>query len=195
MSLSAALFSPAQAKLLEWLYGQPERAFHIKELLRLTGLGSASLQRELKRLSEGGLLVSEPVGNLRRVHANPNSPVFAEMVALVRKTLGVVPLVRDALGPFEGRIELAFIYGSVAKETDHAGSDIDLLVVSDAVSVAELLPSLLLAEAKLGRKVNPTVYQTRDFEKKRSDNASFVGKVLSQPTLDLLGKAHALAPA
>ena len=137
-----ALFSPAQARVLAWLFGQPERWFHFNELLRLTGLGSASLQRELARLDAGGLVVAEQVGNLRRRRADERSPVYAELVSLVRKTLGIVPTLRDALAPLQERIELALVFGSVAKQTDRAGSDVDLLVVSDTVTVGEILPLL-----------------------------------------------------
>ena len=128
--LSEALFSPSQARVLAWLFGQPERWFHFNELLRLTGLGSASLQRELARLDAGGLVVTEQVGNLRRRRADERSPVYAELVSLVRKTVGVVPTLREALAPLRERIDLALVFGSVAKQTDRAGSDIDLLVGS-----------------------------------------------------------------
>jgi len=97
MSIATALFSNSQSRVLQWLFGQPEREFHLSELRRLTGLGSASLQRELNRLAEAGLVHSEKVGNLRRFQANPDSPVYGELVALTRKTLGVEPLLREAL--------------------------------------------------------------------------------------------------
>ena len=185
-----ALFSPAQASLLGWLFGQPERWFHVNELLRLTGLGSASLQRELARLDAGGLVVTERVGNLRRFRADERSPVYAEMVSLVRKTLGVVPTLRDALAPLQERIELALVFGSVARQTDRAGSDIDLLVVSDTVTVGEILPLVIDTEAALGRKVNPTCYTPGEFERRRAEPDSFVNRVLAQPTLLLWGEVH-----
>ena len=192
---SDALFSPAQARVLAWLFGQPERWFHFNELLRLTGLGSASLQRELARLDAGGLVMAEQVGNLRRRRANERSPVYAELVSLVRKTLGVVPTLREALAPLQGRIELALVFGSVARQTDRAGSDIDLLIVSDTVTVGEILPLVVEAEGTLGRKVNPTCYTTGEFERRRGDADSFVRRVLAQPTLLLWGEVHEPAAA
>jgi predicted nucleotidyltransferase len=187
MSFSAALFSPAQSKLLAWIFGQPERWFHVNELLRLTGLGSASLQRELKRLNDGGLLENEAIGNLRRVRAKADSPVYVEMVALTRKTLGLIPLLSQALAPFERNIDLALVYGSVAKGVDHAASDVDLLVVSDSVGTAELLPMLLALETQLGRRISPTVYSLKEFSRRRANAGSFVNKILAQPTLILRG--------
>lgn len=93
--------------------------------------------------------------------------------------------------PFESRIALALVYGSVAKGLDHAGSDIDLLVVS----TAELLPELLAIEDQLGRKVSPTVYRTEEFARKRAENTSFVSKILDQPTVLLLGNIEDPAAA
>ena len=193
--LSEALFSPAQARVLAWLFGQPERWFHFNELLRLTGLGSASLQRELARLDAGGLVVAEQVGNLRRRRADERSPVYAELVSLVRKTLGVVPTLREALTPLRERIDLALVFGSVAKQVDRAGSDIDLLVVGDRLTVGEILPLVIDAEAALGRKVNPTCYTVSEFERRRAEPDSFVNRVLAQPTLLLWGEVREPAAA
>jgi DNA-binding transcriptional ArsR family regulator len=99
MSIATSLFTDSQSRVFQWLFGQPERGYHLSELRRLTGLGSASLQRELNRLADAGLVRSERVGNLRRFQANPQSPVFSELVGLTRKTLGVEPLLREALLP------------------------------------------------------------------------------------------------
>ena len=115
MSVFSALFTENQSRLFVWLFGQPERACHLSELRRLTGLGSASLQRELNRLAAASLVDSQPVGNLRRFQANAQSPVFAELVALTRKTLGTVPVLRDALSPLLPDLQSAWVYGSAAK--------------------------------------------------------------------------------
>lgn len=115
MSISAALFTDSQARVFRWVFGQPERSYHLSELRRLTGLGSASLQRELNRLAQAGLVRSERVGNLRRFQANPESPVYEELAGLTRKTLGIQPMLREALLPLADQLESAWIYGSVAK--------------------------------------------------------------------------------
>src|SRR3970282_5522 len=103
MSIVKALFSASQSLVFRWLFGQPERSYHLSELRRLTGLGSASLQRELNNLAEAGLVRSERVGNQRRFQANAESPVYGELVSLTRKTLGVQPMLQEALGPQIGR--------------------------------------------------------------------------------------------
>ncbi len=187
MSIGNALFSESQSRLFLWLFGQPERSYHMSELRRLTGLGSASLQRELNRLAMAGLVYSERVGNLRRFQANPESPVFSELVSLTRKTLGIKPLVREALQPLQANIHAAWIYGSVAKQTDTARSDIDLMLVGEHLRLGEVLECLLPLEAELGRKINPSCYTSDEFERRRAEPDSFVNRVLAQPVLPLIG--------
>ena len=188
MSISAALFSDSQARLFRWLFGQPERSYHLSELRRLSGLGSASLQRELSRLVDAGLILSERVGNLRRFQANQQSPVYTELVALTRKTLGADPLLREALQPIAARLETAFIYGSVAKQTDTAESDIDLMLVGEDLSLNEILTLLLPLETQLGRKINPNCYTQSEYARRLAEPDSFVNRVLAQPILPLIGK-------
>ena len=188
MSISAALFSDSQARLFGWLFGQPERSYHLSELRRLSGLGSASLQRELSRLVDAGLVLSERVGNLRRFQANQQSPVYTELVALTRKTLGAQPLLREALQPIAARLETAFIYGSVAKQTDTAESDIDLMLVGEDLSLNEILTLLLPLETQLGRKINPNCYTQSEYARRLAEPDSFVNRVLAQPILPLIGK-------
>jgi predicted nucleotidyltransferase len=193
VSLATALYTDSQARVYRWLFGQPERGYHLSELRRLTGLGSASLQRELKRLTEAGLVRSERVGNLRRFQANPQSPVYAELVALTRKSLGVEAMLREALRPLAPRLRAAWVYGSVAKQTDKAESDIDVMVVGEDLPLADVLEVVLPLEEKLGRKINPTCYTPEEFERRRNEPDSFVNRVLAQPTLPLVGEV--LEPA
>src|SRR4051812_781224 len=137
MSISKALFSDSQSRVFRWVFGQPERGYHLNELRRLTGLGSASLQRELGKLAEAGLVRSEKVGNLRRFQANTESPVYEELAGLTRKTLGAQPLLQDALEPMKSKIDLAFVYGSIAKGTNTAKSDIDIMVVGNDLRLSD----------------------------------------------------------
>lgn len=193
MSISVALFTDSQSRLYNWLFGQPDRAFHLNELRRLTGLGSASLQRELKRVVTAGLVDTQAVGNLRRFQANPQSPVFTELVALTRKTLGVVPVLRDTLTTLQPDLESAWVYGSVAKQTDTAHSDIDVMLVGNHLLLSQVLACLEPAEVQLGRKINPTCYSPQEFARRRAEPDSFVNRVFSQPILPLIGNIHALA--
>jgi predicted nucleotidyltransferase len=195
MSIATALFSDSQSRVFQWLFGQPDREFHLSELRRLTGLGSASLQRELNRLAKAGLVRSQRVGNLRRFQANPQSPVYGELVGLTRKTLGAEPLLREALQPLVPNLRAAWIYGSVAKQTDTAQSDIDVMLIGKNLPLAKVLELLVPLEAQLGRKINPTCYTPAEFKRRRAEPDSFVNRVLAQPILPLIGDAHEPARA
>lgn len=195
MSIIAALFSDSQARVFRWLFGQPERSYHLSELLRLTGLGSASLQRELNKLAEAGLARSERVGNLRRFQANPESPVYEELVGLTRKTLGIEPMLREALLPLAPDLQAAWIYGSVAKKTDTSKSDIDVMIVGKNISLGKVLALLVPLESQLGRKINPTCFTPAEFKRRRAERDSFVNRVLAQPVVALIGDAPGPARA
>lgn len=190
MSIATALFTDSQSRLYVWLFGQPERAYHLSELRRLSGLGSASLQRELNRLVTAGLVDAQAIGNLRRFQANPQSPVYSELVSLTRKALGVVPVLRDALQPLLPGLQSAWVYGSVAKQADTARSDIDVMLVGNNLLLSQVLAALQPAEAQLGRKINPSCYSPQDFARRRTEPDSFVNRVLAQPVLPLIGDAH-----
>lgn len=94
-----ALFSRAQQPVLAWIFGDPERWFHVKELIRLSGLGSATVQRELARLEKGGLIETRRVANLKQFRAFAGSPIFHELRVVVLKTFGLGDVLRDALIP------------------------------------------------------------------------------------------------
>ena len=187
MSSVQALFTQPQSKVLEWVFGQPDRWYHIQELIRLTSLASASLQREVKRLHVAGLVVEERIGNLRRVKANPDSPVFADLTNLVRKTMGAIPVIGGALQPLASRLQLALVFGSVAKGTEHAASDVDVLLVSASVQLADALALLLPLEAQLGRRIEVKVYTPGEFYARRLEHGSVVQRIVTGPMAVLYG--------
>jgi predicted nucleotidyltransferase len=172
------------------LFGQAERSFHLSELLRLTGLGSASLQRELRRLVDAGLIISRNVGNQRHFQANPQSPLYPELLVLTEKTMGLVPLLVAALDPLRPDLIAAWIYGSVAKQTAHVNSDVDLLLVGENLTLGQVLERVLPVEARTGRKINPNCMSESEFFKRKCDTGSFVHRILSQPMVTLIEPSH-----
>jgi len=188
ISLSDALFTGVQQRVLGLLFGQPGRSFHGNELMKLTGSGKGGLQRELRRLSESGLVTVSAVGNQKRYQADPASPIFEDLCAIVQKTFGLADVLREALKPLADRIELAFIYGSIAKRADTVKSDVDLMVVGKKkLSVQDLMGVLHDCEARIGRRVNPTLYTEAEFERRLGQSDSFVQRVMSQPRVVLIG--------
>lgn len=190
VSLSEALFAGVQQRVLGLLFGQPDQAFHGNEIMKLTGSGKGGLQRELRRLTESGLVQVTKVGNQKRYQANPASPIFGELCGIVQKTFGLTDELRKALLPLASQIALAFVYGSVAKRTDTARSDIDLLVVSDTLSYQDLLAALEDSETRLGRKISPTLYTAADLARRRAEGNHFILRLLEQPKLFLIGGPH-----
>jgi predicted nucleotidyltransferase len=186
-SLSDALFTTTQQRVLSLLFGQPERSFFANEVIGLTGSGSGAVQRELKRLTDSGLVTSKRIGNQRHFQANRVSPIFEELSAIIQKTFGLAEPIRQALQPYEHAIHCAFIFGSVAKREDTAGSDIDLFVVSDSLTGADLVNQLLGTEVKLGRTINITIYSKAELGRAVRENNSFVSRVLAQPKVWVTG--------
>jgi predicted nucleotidyltransferase len=192
-SLACALFSTTQQRVLAYLFGQPERSFFATELIKLAGGGSGGVQRELARLADSGLVTVARVGTQKHYQANPKSPIFAEICAIAQKTVGLAEPLREALAPLGKRITAAFVFGSVAKRSDTATSDIDVLVLSDSVDYADVFAALQSAEEKLGRTVNPTVYTPASWRRKLKEGNAFVAKVAAQPKVFLIGAEEDLA--
>lgn len=192
-SLADALFSGTQQRVLAYLFGQPERSFFATELIKLAGGGSGAVQRELARLADSGLVTVTRVGTQKHYQANPKSPIFTELCAIARKTVGLAEPLREALAPLAKRITAAFVFGSVAKRSDTATSDIDVLVLSDSVDYADVFAALQAAEAKLGRTANPTVYTPANWRRKRKEGNAFVVKVAAQPKVFLIGTEEDIA--
>ena len=157
------------------------------ELIRLTGSGSGAVQRELKRLVSSGLVTVTRLGRQKHHRANTDSPVFLELLGLVRKTVGLGEPIREALEPLSDQIKLAFIYGSVAEGVDGADSDIDLLVVGNEVMLEDLYLALSPVEAMLDRQVSPTLYTEREFADRKVEGGTFLMRVLAGERLLLVG--------
>jgi predicted nucleotidyltransferase len=126
-------------------------------------------------------------GNQKFYQANPDSPIHRELTSLVVKTVGITDPIRRALADRRRDIQAAFVYGSVAKRSDRATSDIDLMVLTDTLGYAEVFDALQRTDATLGRHVNPTVMSLREWRLKRRRKDSFVARVAAQPKLCVIG--------
>ena len=192
-SLADALFSGTQQRVLGLLFGQPARSFFATELIALAGSGSGAVQRELKRLAESGLVTLTRVGNQCHYQANPDSPLFAALYDIVLKTSGLAEPIRSSLLPLADRIVAACVYGSVAAGADSAGSDIDVLLVAEALTLEETYAALESVERRLARKISVTLYTPEEFRRRKVGGNAFLSKVLAGPVIPLLGDLNALA--
>lgn len=187
LGLAGALFTGTQQRVLGLLFGQPDRSFYATEIISMAGAGSGAVQRELTRLTQSGLVTLRPVGNQKHYQANPDSPIYAELCGIARKTVGLAEPLREALAPLAAQIKAAFVYGSIAKKQDTARSDIDVMLVSDTLTFGDTYLALDAASKSLGREVNPTILTVQDFAKRRAEAGSFVSRVLEQPKIWLIG--------
>jgi predicted nucleotidyltransferase len=185
--LGDVLFTKTQRQVLSLLFGNPDKSFYANEIVRYAGVGIGSVLRELEKLSNVGLLTIEKIGNQKHYTANRKSPIFEELRGVVQKTFGLADVIRKALDEFSDSVELAFIYGSVAKGTDKANSDVDVMIISDQLSYPEILASVAPIEATIGRSVNPTIYTTKEFKDKIQLDNSFVTRVVTQQKIYLIG--------
>lgn len=192
-NLADALFSSTKQRVLGILFRQPARSFYANELISLAGSGSGAVQRELAALANSGLVTVISVGNQKHYQANRESPIFAELCSIIQKTVGLVDPIRKVLQPLSSQIAAAFVYGSVAKKTDTAISDIDLMVISDDVSYAELFSALEDASIKLGRPVNPTILSRDELERRLKNQESFLTRVMEQPKIWIIGESSDLS--
>ncbi len=187
IGLGEALFSKTQRQVLSLLFGQPGKSFYSKEIVDLAGVGIGTVHRELEKLSGCGLLTTKRIGNQKHYQANPASPIFDELKRIVSKTFGLTDPLRRALDPHKDEIKAAFIYGSIAKGSDTAGSDIDLMLISDKISYPDLFVSLSELETQIGRSINPTIYTGEEFRNKIMSESNFVIRVIEQPKIFLIG--------
>lgn len=191
-ALADALFTSTQQRVLALLFGQPERDFFVTELIAIAGAGRGAVQRELTRLARSGLAVVSRTGNRKYYRSNPDSPLFHELCAIVRKTIGVEESIRNALNPLADKLALALLYGSIVRRTDTAASDIDLLLVSDKLTLETVFTMLAPIEKALARRVSPKLYTLDEFRLRHAANSGYLVQVLKNPHIVLIGSFNGL---
>ena len=184
-SLAEALFPRTRRTVLQHL-SESHDGLHLRELERRTGVNSRHLLRELHSLRDAGLLMAKNVGNQIIYQLNPDCPIYDEVRSIVRKTVGLAGVLREALEPLSTKIDLAYIYGSLAQGQERSDSDVDLMIVGD-VSLREISPLLTEAHRALRREISPTLYRPTEYEKALEDNDSFVRRVHDGPRINLIG--------
>jgi predicted nucleotidyltransferase len=192
---AGALFPAVRRGVLGVTFRDPARWWYLSELADALGTSPSSLQREMESLATTGILEVRREGRRTYYRAHAKGALFKELRGIVRKTMGVPVEVRAALAPLAGRIALALIYGSVARGADRVDSDIDLLVVADDITLEEIYGRVARAERKLRRKVNPTLYTTEEFRRRRNARNPFLEKLLSRGRIVLIGSEDGISRA
>lgn len=185
------LFGVYRRRVLSLLLLRPDESFYVREIGRITGVPAGSLHRELKALTQVGLLVRSPSGNQVRYQADLDCAIFQELAGIFRKTAGLADVLRELLAPLADEIVVALVFGSFARGAQKGMSDIDLLVVG-SVSFEDVVGVCHLARARLGREVNPVVMSEVAFRSKRRAGDRFIGRVLKEPKILVMGDADEL---
>jgi len=187
-TIATTLFGRTRRNVLALLFGRPDEDFYLREVVRHTGAGMGAVQRELAALTEAGLISRRPRGKHVYFQANRRSPVFDELRGLIDKTAGVADVVRAALQVLrdEGLIETAFIYGSVATGKQGPESDVDLMIIGEA-RISDLVPALRVAQDRLGREINPTVFRLSEIQERLRARDHFISRTFERPKIMLIG--------
>jgi predicted nucleotidyltransferase len=194
-ALADVLFSATQQRVFGLVFGQPDRAFTLSEIIGLARSGSGAVQREMRRLAGSGLVLVANNSGRKWYRANRDAPIFAELASIIEKTVGVPEQLRASLTKLLPHISLAIFYGSMAKGDDTALSDVDVLIVSDDLTLEEVFAALAVAEKRLGRRVSPTLYTRAEFRRRRREKHPFLTKVLAGKHIVLFGDADAAEAA
>jgi predicted nucleotidyltransferase len=188
-SLGNLLFGQTRGRILSTLFGSPDEAFFIRQIARCVDVSVGSVQRELKTLTEAGIILRNETGNQVFYRVNRGHPIFPELHALIAKTLGVFHLVSAALESLAGRIQYAFVHGSFARGEETAGSDVDLLVIG-SLTLDDLLERLAPVESLLRRPINPSIYSLEEWTAKLRDGHHFVSAIQKDKGVFLIGDEH-----
>lgn len=183
--------SRLRAKILGWLFSHPDERFYVRQLESLLAEDSTNLSRELQRLTRLGILLQRTEGRQKFSSANPSCPLFTELRGLALKTSGVAGVLRDALTPLAKTIDVAFIYGSLARGEETSESDVDLMVVGRA-TFGDVVAATKASQKKIGREINPSVYPSSEFRMKFREGHHLLNSILKAPKVFLIGDEREL---
>jgi predicted nucleotidyltransferase len=189
--LGTTLFGKTRRAVLALLYSHPDESFYLRQLARMTGVGMGALQRELKQLTEAGIIVRSEVGRQAFFKANPDCPVFPELRDLIIKTFGVADVLRQALTQLSDKIQAAFIFGSMVSGEFNQSSDVDVMVIGD-ISFAEIVSALTPVQEVLSREINPSVYPPGEVKAGLSEKQHFLSTVIDSPKIFIIGSKNEL---
>jgi predicted nucleotidyltransferase len=184
-ALTATLFGKTRRLILAMLYTNSDEQFYLRRIARETGGGLGPVQRELKLLTNAGIVTQQYMDNHVYYQANQNCPIYHELKGIVVKTAGLTDILRFAFEPIADRIEAAFIYGSFASGNENRRSDVDLIILGP-VSFAEISAALAGAQEKLQREINFAVYSEEEFKKRLKIKDHFIKSLMENPRIFII---------
>jgi uncharacterized protein len=190
--LAEILSSKIRAEIFRILFGVvPDAMLHMREIERRTGFAIGTVQTELKKLQRLDIISRIKDGNRVYYRANIAHPLYPEIRTLVLKTSGLADVIKEALCN-EKNIQAAFVFGSLARREEKAGSDVDLMVIGD-IGLRKLTSLLIDASGKIGREINPHIFSKKEFVKRKKERDHFLNQVLESAKIFIIGTEHDLA--
>jgi len=184
--MTAALFPGTKRKILALFLLSPDQEYYFSEVARLTGTRQGVVQRELKTLTDAGILNSVKRGRQKFYSVNKSNPIYRDLRNIVFKTFGVIGQIQNALKPLAKKITVAFVYGSFSRGEEVSTSDIDLFVVGRA-GLDEIVSSLSTVEQVIGREINPTLFSNSEFRSRWSQRNHFLRSVANSEREYVIG--------
>ncbi len=160
--------------------------YYLREIQRRFGYSAGSIRRELLKMKQDDLLLTQRTGNLLYYSVNTRHALFEEIKSIIAKTTGIEGGIRDSLAQVKN-IKAAFIYGSFASKRETGTSDIDLMIVGEP-NISALNGIIAGLENKLNREINTTIYSPSDFQYKKNTKSGFILDLLNNPKIMLIGK-------
>jgi predicted nucleotidyltransferase len=185
--------SKAKRSLLKLFLTNPDRQFYTREIAKLTGEPLNAVRRELGYLEKAGLLRSHKEGNLKYFEVVKEFPLYPELKKIIYATIGIGDYLSNRLKDSDS-VELAFIYGSVAKDEETKKSDIDLFVVGE-VEEEDLQQLVSDIEREIGREINYTLMTKREFDERIKRGEPFLKRIEKEKKLMLKGNLDVYRPA
>ncbi len=187
--LAEILSSRVRAEIFRLLFSGNGNELHVREIWRRSGFNDRGIRQELEKLERRELVKKRKSGNRLYYRANPEHPLYQEIHNLVLKTSGLVDVFKEAL--IDKRIKVAFVFGSIAEGEERAGSDVDMMIIA-SLGTRELSGMLSGVTDKIGREINPHIFDEKEFRKRIQDKDHFVTRVMESPKIFIIGDENDL---
>lgn len=189
--ITSFLFSESRRRVLALLLLHAESRYHVREIARLTNTDASNLNKELGKLAKAQVLIREASGHQVYYRANKTYPLYEELLSILKKTSGLADILANCLIPYADQIEVAFVYGSVSRNTENSRSDIDVLIIGD-INFSDAVAALYPAQSILGREINPTVYMKKEWQKLSNNRDPFILEILHNSKIYIIGEGNDL---
>jgi predicted nucleotidyltransferase len=183
--LEALISSKTRVKLLTLFLLNPASEYYVREIVRMTEENYNAVRRELSNLEAFGLITGQKKGNQQYYSVNRTFFLYDELQKIVLKTEGITKIIKDDLAQ-QSDIECMFIYGSFAKGTAGAKSDIDLFIVGN-VDESTLIPLVRKSERAINREINYTLMHSDELESRKQSGDPFVKHVMEEQKIMVIG--------